>query len=160
MVSARLRVATAGDRRAVFEWRNDPLIVSLGGSRRAVTWEEHTDWYDRVLDDGERHLLFIVESKGRGIGTVRFDREGEDVAMVTIYLLPAFIGRGFGVPMLREGCSRALSQWPSVRVLRAEIRVDNLRSIRAFEKAGFRPSGKAAAPDEVTMSCSRPEAPA
>jgi len=140
--AASLRPAGLSDRAAVFAWRNDPFIVSLSASRRTVSWDEHVAWYDRVIA-ADAHLLLIVEHEGAGIGTVRFDREGEAAALVTIYLLQAFVGRGLGTPVLREACQIAFRRWPAVSGLEARIQAGNARSIRAFEKAGFRqvPSG-------------------
>jgi RimJ/RimL family protein N-acetyltransferase len=153
-VAALLRPATPADRATVFAWRNDPFIVSLSASRRTVTWDEHAAWYDRVVT-GERHLLLIVEREGEGIGTVRFDREGEAGALVTIYLLEPFVGRGLGTPVLREACGRAFVRWPEVGHLEARIQAGNARSVRALEKAGFRQVETSVDAAEVRMEMRR-----
>jgi UDP-2,4-diacetamido-2,4,6-trideoxy-beta-L-altropyranose hydrolase len=133
----RLRAATPDDCRAVFEWRNDPFIVRFSAGQRKVTWHEHAAWYDRVVDD-IHHLLLIVERDGHGIGTVRFDREREDSAVVTIYLLGPHVGRGIGTAVLHEACGCAFARWPDVGRLEARIQAANARSKRVFEKVGFR----------------------
>ena len=135
-VLLRLRSATIDDARTVFAWRNDPWIVSLSSGRHSVTWEEHADWFRRVLAD-PRCLLFIIESEGGvGAGTARLERVDEERAVVTIYLLHEFTGRGLGVRALAEACARGFAQWP-ISAIHASIRRENDRSRKAFKKAGF-----------------------
>jgi RimJ/RimL family protein N-acetyltransferase len=134
-MSIRLRPATLADARTVFTWRNDPWIVSLSASRATVGWEEHIAWYERVIHGD--HLLHIIESdEGAGMGCVRLDRSGAE-AVVTIYLLRPFVGKGIGVLALRQSCAEAFAHWPALRRIRALIRPDNVPSLRAFAKAGF-----------------------
>lgn len=137
-VSVRLRAANASDERTLLAWRNDPWIVALSASRRAVTPAEHHRWLEQALDR-TLHLLYVIESPpGRGIGSIRFDRESDEAASVSIYLLRPHVGRGIGVAALRDGCTAAFHAWPRLREIRARIRAENDHSIRAFTKAGFR----------------------
>lgn len=132
----KLRPATTDDAPRVFAWRNDPWIVSLGTSQLPVSWEEHSQWFEQVLM-GDRHLLFIVEPEpGVGAGIVRLNRTAESRAVVSIYLLRQFTGRGSGARALVDACSRAFAGWP-IRTIHAHIRHDNHPSFSAFVKAGF-----------------------
>jgi RimJ/RimL family protein N-acetyltransferase len=134
---ARLRLVEAEDIGQLFEWRNDPWIVSLGTSRREVTWEEHSAWLSRVLKQ-DRHLLFIVYScEGVPAGTVRLDVQDPGAAILTIYLLKAFTGRGLGPWAVGEACWMALARWSRLERITAFVRRDNLPSIKCFARAGF-----------------------
>ena len=136
---ASLRRATMEDARQIFQWRNDPWIVSLGTNQQTVSWEEHEQWLRRVLGDADHHMLYIIESECRSLGVVRLDRE-EETAATTIYLDRGNTGRGFGVQALRQACAAGFRRWP-IRCIDASIRRDNDRSLRAFAKAGFFANG-------------------
>jgi RimJ/RimL family protein N-acetyltransferase len=133
--AVELRPATLGDADLVFHWRNLPEIVALGTSGRAVERGEHEAWLRRVVE-GDDSLLLIVVADGRPIGQVRFDWH-DGWCSVSIYLLSGHTGRGLGVAALRAGCRRAIEHRPTERIV-AFVRADNLRSISAFRKAGFR----------------------
>lgn len=153
--SILLRLATAGDTRCIHSWRNDSWIVSLGSSGKTVTWEEHEAWLRGVLAD-PNHMLFVIEIGGIGAGTVRLDRTRGDTAMVTIYLLREFTGKGFGVRALEDACTRGFSRWP-IAAVHACIRADNRPSLGAFAKAGFASTGASdCPPDHVQMVLTRP----
>ena len=131
-----LRLAASGDKQLVFLWRNDPEIIVLGTTRRAVTWEEHSSWFDKVLDQ-TRHLLFIIETNGTPAGTVRLDRHGENQAEIAIYLLKPFTGRGLGTRAIRIACARAFEHWVLLERIEAFVRTENEPSLKAFTRVGF-----------------------
>jgi RimJ/RimL family protein N-acetyltransferase len=136
MEEGSVRSARVDDEDRLFQWRNDPWIVSLSGSQREVTRDEHAAWFLRTVHSPD-HLVLVVEVNGEPAGSVRFDRSEHSAAVVTIYLLQPFTGRGLGVAALREGCHRAFERWPDLLCVRAHINRDNRRSARAFGKAGF-----------------------
>ncbi len=131
-----IRRATTHDIQRVFAWRNDPWIVSLSNSKRAVTWEEHKKWFLNVINN-DKNLLLLIELDQEGIGTVRFDLENSQQATVTIYLLPSYVGRGIGTKVLIIACDVAFKHWKCLRSICAAILKNNLRSIRVFSKVGF-----------------------
>lgn len=130
-----LRHAVLEDAQCIFEWRNGPWIVSLSTSQRTVTLEEHRQWMQKILGS-RQHLLFVIEPEaGLGAGTVRLERH-KSRAVITIYLLREFTGRGFGVRAIQEACVKAFACWP-VESIHACIRRNNQPSLSAFSKAGF-----------------------
>lgn len=141
MSSLSLRRANGDDKRQLFGWRNDPWIVSLSASRREVTWEEHSAWFDRVVkDDG--HLFFIIEVSGEEAGIARFDRSADHTAVMNIYLLQPFTGRGHGVDAIREASLLCFKHWPGIERIEAQVRKDNKPSQSAFSKSNFHLSDK------------------
>ncbi len=136
-MDAQLRTARPEDTAQVFEWRNDPWIVSLSQHQRKVEWEEHLAYFNGVLQSPD-HIFYIIENtEGDGIGVLHFSRE-RDQAQVSIYLMQSFTGSGLGVKLLRLGCQKAHLNWPNLVKFIAKIRSDNQASVRAFQKAGFR----------------------
>lgn len=135
MSELSLRNATEEDVDLIFKWRNDPWIISLGSSGKSVTLEEHQAWYGKAIQD-ENILMSIIHIDDEAAGQIRFSRENEETAVVTIYLMKPFTGKGFGVTALQQGCARAKEKW-SVKQIEAYIQDTNEPSITAFQKAGF-----------------------
>lgn len=133
----QLRPATAADVRLIYEWRNDPWIVSLSSGRQTVTWEEHSAWFSHRLADPD-HRMYVVASSEGPAGVARLTRKGTD-AFISVYLLRPFTGRGWGVQVIRSAVQAAFNAWPVNRVV-AQIRKDNQPSLTAFAKAGFVPA--------------------
>jgi spore coat polysaccharide biosynthesis protein SpsF len=131
-----VRLAEVHDADTIFAWRNDPWIVSLSLSQRAITLAEHHAWFTSALDR-TAHLLFVVlGDDGAEVGSARLDRTGPE-ASVTIYLLRHQTGRGLGPRAIDAVCRQAFAHWPDVTLIRASIRRDNLVSVKAFRRAGF-----------------------
>lgn len=130
-----LRPATMDDREMVFRWRNDPFVVAHGSFLREIEWEDHKKWFENTIL-GESRKMFIVLDQGNPIGQVRFDRQSQPEAVVSVYLLRAFTGRGLGVQALRMGCAAIFEAWDIGRIV-ACVRQDNLAGRSAFLKTGF-----------------------
>lgn len=132
-----MRLANGDDLDMVFGWRNLDWVIALSAAQHVVTKEEHTAWFTKVLGSAHLHLLFIVETLlGEAIGILRFDRE-KNQASVSIYLLPEFQGQGRGMHALRLGCERVFAQWNDLTSVRATVRSDNAKSLKAFREVGF-----------------------
>jgi RimJ/RimL family protein N-acetyltransferase len=131
-----LRRARPDDAATILRWRNDPWIVSLGKGGRTVSPDEHAAWMKRVLASPD-HVLFVVQVGGADAGLVRLDRIEGAAALVTIYLMQPFIGKGHGSSALRAAVSAGFKAWPDLRALHAEVRRDNAASLRLFARCGF-----------------------
>ena len=46
-------------------------------------------------------------------------------------------GKGYGTKLLKQGCNKYLKKELTVKFIRAEIKKDNIASIKAFTKSGF-----------------------
>ncbi len=134
----RLRPATAADVLSVWRWRNDP--ESRAASRRSeeVPYSTHEAWFARVLADSDHTLLIATTGEGETIGMVRLDplRGGE--TEISINVAPEWRGRGAGTELIRQ-----LVQREPGRRLVAEVRPENLRSVRLFERCAFTRRGEA-----------------
>jgi RimJ/RimL family protein N-acetyltransferase len=131
-----LRPAAPEDCDLVFGWRNLPEIVHLSSSRRQVSASEHREWYKSVLIDQNRPM-FLIEESGSPVGLIRFEINNSNEAEISVYLIPGMTGRGIGALAILIGCD-ILSAKNCVKKIIAKIRYDNLISIKAFTKCGFR----------------------
>lgn len=135
-MSLKLRQAKIDDIQQVFNWRNDPWIVSLSSSQSQVNWEEHIEWYQNVLTSDQALFLIIEPEPNISAGVVRLDRINEYQAKIAIYLLKRFTGQGIGVSAILSACLHGFISW-SIQTIHAYIRNENHSSISAFTKAGF-----------------------
>ncbi|WP_181259243.1 UDP-2,4-diacetamido-2,4,6-trideoxy-beta-L-altropyranose hydrolase [Pseudoduganella armeniaca] len=131
-----LRRATLADRDDIHAWRNAEAIRRVSGDTRPVALEAHREWFAKVLSDPERVLL-VGEIDGRAAGVLRYDRNGAQVT-VSVYLTPAYLGKGIGPALLAQGTAWVARHWPGVDTIEAVIRPDNVASSAAFASAGYR----------------------
>ncbi len=130
-----LRPADLRDSEIVFAWRNDPFIVARGSTQRSVDAAEHQAWFAAALRNADRRL-WIASVGAEPAGLVRFDRGPADAAVLSVYLVERFCGRGLGVCAIREGARLAFAAWPIAKII-AFVRTDNEGARRAFVRAGF-----------------------
>jgi spore coat polysaccharide biosynthesis protein SpsF len=135
----RLRPAEAADSAALMAWRNDAETVRMSVSGRAVTQGEHDQWLaGRLRDPASR--IWIAERGADALGSVRIDVT-DAVGLVSIVVAPDARGAGVGTAML-ELLQAELAGDFQVTALEAVVHPDNPRSLRVFERVGFRPTGR------------------
>jgi RimJ/RimL family protein N-acetyltransferase len=133
--TVKLRAAARADSASLFAWRNAPENRRHALDTSPLDPDRHEAWLDAVLSDKNR-ILLIGECAGSPVGVLRYDVMGSE-ARVSIYLVPGRHGRGFGPQLLAAGSRWMLEHRKDVEVLAAEIRPENLASVRAFEIAGY-----------------------
>ncbi len=131
-----LRPAESRDCEPIHRWRNAESTRRYSLDSHSIDFDQHRSWFNRVVSDPDRRLL-IGEIDGEAAGVLRFDRD--DVrATISVYLVPDHYGRGIGARLIEAGCSWVAHNWPEVGTIEAVIMADNLPSVSAFSKAGFR----------------------
>ena len=130
-----IRLAQPEDAEAVWRCRNDGDSRAASRNTAEVAWPEHQAWFSRALTDPARVLLIGVETgSDRKVGLVRFDTLENGERLVGVNVAPEQRGRGLSAPLLAAGIARLSS--PAQLV--AEVRRDNVASLRLFEGLGFR----------------------
>ena len=130
-----LRPARAADENQVFHWRNTHFVVSRSTSGRPVEHSDHEAWFADSLASSDR-LLLIVGVDDEDAGIVRFDRTGNETAVISVYLDESMTGRGAGIAAIRDGSAKAREAW-LVKRIEAHVRSDNPLGHKAFKKAGY-----------------------
>jgi phosphinothricin acetyltransferase len=100
-----------------------------------------TDLHRRMLPDSSRFGTWKISVDGRPVGFVSLGpyqpgRAWETTAEVTIYLDPAWPGKGVGTQALAYAEYRAKER--GFHILFASICAENAGSIRLFERQGYR----------------------
>ena len=156
-----LRPATTADSVVIFQWRNDPVTREMARAPNTVEFADHAFWFENVLLSPRHHVL-IAQVAGDGvpdngenrIGVLRFDSsfpdadnatDRQDTAglshHVSINLNPAWRGQGLGQKVLQAGCDRFRAHGHT-GPLWAEIRQQNIASLKIFTTAGFTVEGE------------------
>jgi RimJ/RimL family protein N-acetyltransferase len=131
-----LRPATYEDCENIFSWRQHNQTRRFSFNKELISFQEHQNWFLKAIENPDK-MIFIGEIRGEPIGVLRYDVEGEGAA-VSIYLVPGKYGSGYGPLMLKEGNKWLKRQRPELKFVYAHIIPDNIASIKAFAKAGFK----------------------
>ncbi|KTS97076.1 hypothetical protein SB14R_06105 [Pseudomonas oryzihabitans] len=133
----RLRPASLDDAQLLWRGRNAERVRQASVNTDPIGWTQHQGWLQQVLAQPERRLLLIAETLDGPVGVLRFDRQADASADVSLYLLPERLGQGWGEHLLRLG-ERAVSRhWSDLHSLQARVRPGNGASLRLFQRAGF-----------------------
>jgi perosamine synthetase len=137
-VPVTLKPISNDDAELVFNWRNDPFISSLGSLNKKVTWEEHTNWINKTINNPLRKA-YIIMLDHVPAGLIRFDRDNttSDVCVLSVYLIKEHTGKGAGVNVIEQGCERISNEWKAINTIHALVLIENIGGQRAFKKAGF-----------------------
>jgi RimJ/RimL family protein N-acetyltransferase len=142
--AARLRPARAVDAYALWIWANDPDMRHAAYDRAPIRWDEHLAWLARALHDPAHVVLLAESDTGQPLGAIRFESaDGWQSARLSYVLAPEERGQGLARPLVRAGVERLRESRSAARVW-AEVRADNVRSLRVFRWLGWQeaPAGE------------------
>lgn len=135
MYAIQLRSATQADVGQIYEWRNAPETRQFSFNDTPLAWDAHVRWFENFLQRSDCFLL-IAEIEQQAVGVLKYHII-ESEAKVDIYLVPGFYGKGIGTQLLTTGIEWVKKNL-SVKNIKAEIFTENIASLRAFTKAGFK----------------------
>jgi UDP-2,4-diacetamido-2,4,6-trideoxy-beta-L-altropyranose hydrolase len=138
-----LRAATPADEEIWWHWANDPASRAASFRSDPISIAGHHRWFFARLADPQARLLIAHTADGLPLGSVRFERLTTTAErtqwLVSLALEPACRGHGLGVPLLQEAIGWLRRGWAGRGELLAEVKPDNLASIRLFTRAEFEP---------------------
>ncbi len=134
-VELRLRQVQKDDCQLLWEWANDPNTRAVSFSREPIPWENHVQWLDSRLHDGNCLFYIAVNGEDLPVGQVRFDVD-QQIAVISVSVDPRFRGKGYGSTIIRLA-SRRMLESSGVGTIHAYVKEGNEASIRAFAKGGF-----------------------
>jgi UDP-2,4-diacetamido-2,4,6-trideoxy-beta-L-altropyranose hydrolase len=138
--SIRLRPVIEDDCEILWQWANDPVIRSVSFSSESISWRDHVQWFTSKLCDQNCVFYIALNPDNVPIGQVRYDITQKE-ATISLALAESFRGKGYGSNLILLGCKK-LGQNSVIERINAYIKPDNLASIRAFLKSGFKEVGK------------------
>jgi len=133
----RLRPVRETDCRLLWEWVNDPEVRAASFSRHHISWEEHHNWFHQKLGDPNCLHFIFLDGNDQPVGQVRFDIQPHGEAEIDINIDRKVRGSGWGKIILNEAVTNIFNK-TDIHTVNAFIKPENLKSIKAFEKAGFK----------------------
>lgn len=119
----------------LYNWRNHPDVRKHCFNEEPILWDEHKAWFDAKIAD-KNTVIYVACFGEQKLGSLRFEKNNECIK-VNVMLNPIFWGKGFGSKLIKIGTARfAAEHNPQLPVV-AEVKIDNIKSLKSFEKAGF-----------------------
>ena len=132
------RTANASDEEILLSWRNDPVTRAMSFNTDIVVLRDHHNWLEKSLNNPDRVLLIgLLENSP--VGIVRFDMDSDkSSAEISVTLAPDVRGHHLGCPYIQSACNYYLNRLGRRIPIKAEIKPENIKSIKAFGRAGFK----------------------
>jgi RimJ/RimL family protein N-acetyltransferase len=128
---------TKKDSLDIWQWRNDKKSIFFSKNKKKVTLDVHNKWFEKNLKNKKIKFYIgcIVNKKlKKKVGVVRFDIKNK-YALVSINLNPVMRGKSLSYILLAAGIKKFL-KFKKIKLV-AEIKKNNLASIKCFLKNGF-----------------------
>ena len=132
--------ASLSHSRAIWQWRNDPVTRSMFRSEDLISWECHSNWYQKTLANPNR-IMYVAITEQLPIGVVRFDSINnlEGTFEISININPLERSKGLGLEVLKNALYKLKQERPGVQKIIAEVKKENPASNRLFVSCGFIP---------------------
>jgi RimJ/RimL family protein N-acetyltransferase len=147
-VNIAFRPLTAADLRLLHEWLRRDHVKRWWTDRES--YEEVVEHYLPSIEGREPTDLYFIVFDERPIGFIQNYKVSdypdyaalvqveEGVAGVDLFIAEAeLVGRGLGTEVLKTFVAEMVFADPGIHACIADPDVDNVASLRAFEKAGF-----------------------
>jgi RimJ/RimL family protein N-acetyltransferase len=134
-----LREANLSDMEALLLWRNDAFTRAMSIDTRELDLPSHQQWFTQALNN-ERFYILIAQlgESGERLGMVRFDLEPNlSKAKISINLSAQSRGKGYASRCLTEAIELFKKRYRQCDAILAQIKTNNIGSIRSFEQVGF-----------------------
>jgi len=138
--SLHLRPAQEEDARLLWEWANDPQVRAASFSSAPIPWSTHAAWFAERRRENHLRIWIAEDDWGTPVGQIRFDQHAGGDAEIDISVARELRGQGLGVELIRQAMQSLWSATSCVR-LHAFVKPENVVSVKAFEKGGFRRVG-------------------
>ncbi|MDB2689106.1 GNAT family N-acetyltransferase [Luminiphilus sp.] len=136
-----IRKARPEDCEDILRWRNDPHSAAMFLDTREIPAAEHRDWYFNALSNSNI-CMYVAECCACAVGICRFEVDvDQSFATIAINLDPGSRGKGLGLDLLVQSCESFLTDY-AVPLL-AEVKQENVASVKLFLSAGFKEGGDA-----------------
>jgi RimJ/RimL family protein N-acetyltransferase len=130
-----LRRTAESDCEIFWEWANDPGARAASFRNKAISWEDHTQWFRAKLADPQAILYTVTNKGGLPMGEVRYQIEGKR-AVLSISLDAGFRGCGLGQKIVAVATEK-LFQDSAIEFVDAYVKPTNDASLKLFTGAGF-----------------------
>lgn len=135
-----LREVTEEDTDLIVSWRSTPSIYKYFGSARAISKEEHLEWYKKYLQNPDiKHFIAVEIGSKKQIGVFGVKRSEDNIEYVEISscILDLDVrGNGFAQEAINALVKYATEIWDVKKVI-AIVHKENYASRKMFERCAF-----------------------
>jgi RimJ/RimL family protein N-acetyltransferase len=135
--SLQIRKAKSDDMKIIFELSNDDEVRNCSFNPEKIKWEDHQQWFTRTLNDPGHHFYIISNQLDEFVGQARFERLNAGQYEVSFSIAAEFRGKGIAANVLKLACLELKKENSRLRII-GWIKNDNLKSLKCFNKAGFK----------------------
>ena len=121
----------------IYNWRTSLTAIANSKNNITFSYNSHLNWMKNKLNDPD--CLFIIASMERSgnLGVIRFDIDNE-LALVSIFLNPEYINKGYGKILLDNGVKTLKNRMKNCNFIIAEVLSSNEASKKLFLGQGFK----------------------
>lgn len=131
----QLRRAAKSDVDILYEWANDAIVRQNAFNTYSISYDEHTDWFNRVMEDSNQ-VQYILMAGDEAIGQIRLTIE-DAVAEIDYSISKAARGHGYGRQIIELIKKQAAEDYSHVKKLIGKVKPYNNASYNCFTKNGF-----------------------
>lgn len=131
------RLANEEDGKLTFKWVNNENIRRYSLNQKPVSWERHSEWFKKKIKDGKNCIYLLAFKEDEAIGSVRYDVNEEDIALVNYLVDPTHHGKGLGNELIKLSMHWLIDKSPNIKKIKALVLNQNIASCKIFNKNGF-----------------------
>ena len=130
-----LREVTIDDAELLFKWVNDPDTRSNSFDSHVISWEEHKNWFERMMSDPNQ-ASYILVHEDTPVGQIRFNLS-VNIAEISYSIAPQERGKGYGKQIIHLAIMKIKNEFPNITTIQALVKPQNEASIMCFQHNGF-----------------------
>lgn len=131
-----LRPVKESDCDLLFEWVNDGEVRQRSFKTDSVLYDDHKKWFNKKLCSNLNYI-FIICVDEKLVGQIRIDIENNE-GIIDYSVDKNYRGQGYGSKALEKIICVIKEQEIKVDKLIGKVKFDNLKSRKAFERAGYK----------------------
>lgn len=131
------RRANENDTVLYFNWANDASVRNNSYQSETISFENHQNWFYKKIKEETCFIVVFENHLGIPIGQVRIQKHDKNTAIIGISNDENYRGKGYASRMIQLATEEFL-RLNSQIYISAYIKVENLASKKAFEKAGYK----------------------
>ena len=120
----------------IYEWANEKVVRENAFNQNQISYDEHETWfYGKLSSDNVLFYIFYIDETP--IGQIRVDIENRK-GMIDYSIDSRHRGKGYGTLILEHLIKETELKEKKVKLLIGDVKLGNMSSRKAFEKAGFK----------------------
>lgn len=131
-----LRDVCDEDMDLLYKWANDPVVRQNAFHTEPISYEEHKNWFQRILKD-EECVQYIFLKDNEPVGQIRFNIKADE-AVIGYSVAPEMRGKGYGKTLLEMGTEKFIKTYPHIKKVVGQVKKENMASKKCFTDIGFK----------------------